>query len=228
LNLHWDHFVATVPWILDPDTTVKAGASNPPGHWEAASGVFGQLFPTLEQVLKRAFVASIHLDGSAYVLFTWQRGDGSLCSWLSPAPSTNLPTLLHTDHQTLLSSFGGIVERSNEPTWWVLNHNDVLTEREARHDAMFITDYAWAVEMASVQIPIELKQFYSIAREANGNTTLCDRATGEVILFAPDHAFDHVEVLPGCPNYTLYRALGARRFREWVNTIAQQWHDWAI
>jgi len=229
LNSHWDDFIAMVPWFLDHNTTVKVGASKPPGSWEPASVAFTALFPTLEQLLKEAFVASIDLDGSAYLLFTWQRKDDSFCSWLSPAPSIDPPTSLYADHQVLLASFGGIVERSNEPTWWVLNHNDALTEREARHDATFISrDYAWAFETASVAIPIELKQFYSIAREANGNTTLCHRTSGEVILFAADHAFDHVEVLPGCPDYTLYRFLGAQRFRDWVNAIARQWRDGVI
>jgi hypothetical protein len=228
LSLHWDHFAAAVPWILDHDTTVTIGPSHSPGYWEPASGAFSQLFPALERALKRAFVAPIDLDGGLYVLFTWQRNDGGFCSWLSPAPSANPPTSLYPDHQTLLASFGGIVERSNEPTWWVLNHNDVLTEREGRYDATFIKDYSWAFERASLPIRIELKQFYSIAREANGNTTLCDRATGEVILFAPDHAFDHIEALPGYPDYTLYRFLTAEHFREWVNVIAQQWYDWTI
>jgi hypothetical protein len=228
LNPHWDQFIETVPWFLDHDTIVKVGVSNPPGYWEPASVAFSALFPTLEQLLKEAFVASIDLNGSGYVLFTWQRKDGSLCSWLSPAPSIDPPTSLYVNHRILLASFGGIVERSNEATSWVLNHNDALTEREARYDATFIRDYAWAFERASVEIPIELKQFYSIAREANGNTTLCHRTSGEVILFATDHAFDHVEVLPGCPDYTLYRFLGAQRFGHWVNAIAGQWHDWVI
>ena len=229
MNPHWDDFIAEVPWFLDHGTVVKVGASKPPGSWEPASVAFGALFPNLEQLLKEAFVASIDLDGSGYVLFTWQRKDDSFCSWLSPAPSIVPPTSLYANHQVLLASFGGIVERSNEPTWWVLNHNDALTEREARQDATFISrDYAWAFETASVAIPIELKQFYSIAQEANGNNTFCHRTSGEVILFAHDHAFDYVEVFPGCPDYTLYRFRGAQRFGDWVNTIARQWRDGLI
>jgi hypothetical protein len=226
LNPHWDDFIATVPWFLDHGTMAKVGPSKDPGNWEPASPAFTTRFPALGQLLKNAFVASIDLNASSYVLFTWQRKDKSFCSWLSPAPSNDPPNSLYPDHQTLLASFGGIVERSNEPTWWALNHNDVLTEREARFDATFIADYAWAFERASVEVPIELKQFYSIAREANGNTTLCHRTTGEVLLFATDHAFKHVEVLPGCPEYTLYRFLRVRQFRDWVETIARQWRDW--
>jgi hypothetical protein len=152
LNPQRDDFIATAPWFLGHDTMAKVGPSKAPGYWESASPAFTALFPTLGQVLKDAFVASIDLNASSYVLFTWQRKDKSFCSWLSPAPCNGPPISLYPDHQTLVASFGGIVERSNEPTWWVLNHNDVLTEREARYDATFIADYAWAFESASVAI----------------------------------------------------------------------------
>lgn len=222
LNPHWEDFLAMVPWFLDPGTTAKVGPSEAPGYWEPASPAFTASFPVLGQLLKDAFVASVDINDGSYVLYTWQRKDKSFCSWLSPPPSNDPPISLYPDHQTLLASFGGIVERGNEPGWWVLNHNDALTEREARHDATFIEHYDWA----SVGIPIELKQFYSIAREFNGNNTLCHRTTGEVLLFATDHAFKHVEVLPGCPEYTLYRLHGARQFPDWIETIARQWRDW--
>jgi hypothetical protein len=149
----------------------------------------------------------------------------SFCDWLSPAPPANPPTSLYADHQTLLASFGGIVERSNEPTWWILNHNDALTQREASYDSRLIAHDAW---WESLKIPIDLTQFYSIAQEANGNTTLCHRVSGEVVLYAHDHAFHHVEVLPGCPDYTFYRFVGAGHFKEWVDTISRQWYDWVM
>jgi hypothetical protein len=49
------------------------------------------------------------------------------------------------------------------------------------------------------------------------------RLYGDVILFAHDHAFDHVVPLGHAPEYTLYRIKGAATFREWVETIATQW-----
>lgn len=118
------------------------------------------------------------------------------------------------------------MERSNEPETWMLNHNEVLTESEAGHDGTtFIQDYAWAFADAKAEIPIDVAQYYSIAREANGNSTLSHRVTGEVVLFAPDHHFQHVHPYPGCPEFTLYRIEGAATFRDWVNTVARQWHD---
>ena len=97
----------------------------------------------------------------------------------------------------------------------------MLTESEAQHDASFLKDYSWAFE--GVQIPIEMPDFYSIARQANGNTTLRHRVSGEVLLFATDHAFNHLTPYAGCPEYTLYRINDAGTFREWVNVVADQW-----
>jgi hypothetical protein len=51
---------------------------------------------------------------------------------------------------------------------------------------------------------------------------------GDVPLFAPDHSFNHVVPLAGCPEYTLYRINGAAGFVEWVETVAKQWMaEWA-
>jgi hypothetical protein len=153
------------------------------------------------------------------------RADGFDCGWLSPMPSPDPPRSLHPDHRVLLRSFGGIVERSYEPSWWVLNHNDVLTEEVARQKGTSIVDSS-AFEEAGVEIPIDREQFYTIAYEANGNVTLCHRQSGEVVLYAHDHAFRHVEPYPGCPDYTLYRLPEAPSFSDWVNTVARQWHGW--
>jgi hypothetical protein len=62
---------------------------------------------------------------------------------------------------------------------------------------------------------------YTFGSEANGNTTLCRRTSGEVVLYAHDHAFHHVEV-PGYPDYTFIALLGRDTYKEWGNTISLQ------
>jgi hypothetical protein len=139
-------------------------------------------------------------------------------------PKADIPNDIHGNHMELLNSFGGIIERFNEPdNTWLLNHNDALTGREALHDVGFINDYAWAFSDAGVDLPIRLIDYYSLAREANGNTTLCHRKTGHILLFAPDHAFNFVVPFDGCPEYTLYRINGVVTLGDWVDTIARQW-----
>lgn len=115
------------------------------------------------------------------------------------------------------------MERFNEPEdTWLLNQNDVLTARGASYDATFIREYMWAFDDAGLAMPIEPSDYYCIAGEANGNTTLCHRSRGDVLLFAPDHSFDFVQPLDGCPEYTLYRITGIGGFRDWVETLAMQ------
>jgi hypothetical protein len=222
-NPAWEEFLEAVPWFLQDDQVAEVGVSAPPGTWSPAAPEFSLLFPELEGLLQEAVVTPLALSGTRYQLYSWVRAEGDSCAWLSPLPAPEPSTPLHPHHRILLSSFGGIVERSNDPSWWLLNHNEVLTEQEARHDGSFIRDYDWA--FSGAEIPIELEQHYSIAREANGNTTVCHRVSGEVFLFAPDHSFDYVETLPGCPEYTLYRLRAARIFQEWVNIIARQWYE---
>lgn len=72
-------------------------------------------------------------------------------------------------------------------------------------------------------MPIEPSEYGVLAVEANGNLTICHRTTGEILLFAQDHSFDHIEVLPGCPDYTLYRIPTAPTLATWLETLASQW-----
>ena len=220
MNPYWQHFLEHLPWFLDRGEIPRVGTPEPPGSWTPHSADFGRLFPDLLPLLRSAIVTPVFVRGLDCRLFTWPSHEGWR-SWLSPLPCPDPPASLFRDHQVLLRSFGGIVERANETCWWVLNHNDALTEREARHDGTFIE----AACGISLGIAIELDQFYSIAREVNGNTTLCDRRDGAVVLFAQDHAFDHVERYPGCSEYTLYRLPEAPTFSDWVNVVARQWRQ---
>lgn len=225
MNPHWESFVEDAWWFLKSGDTTDVGVTEPPGAWSAASADFRRLFPAVDQLLKGASITAVAINGLRYQLFSWKTLEGEDCAWLSPTPSPRASVSVHPHHQVLLASFGGVVERSNEPEdTWLLNHYAVLTETLAQHDASFINHYAWAFEDAGVAIPIALTEFYSIAEEANGNTTLCHRTTGEVVLFAPDHDFDHIVPEPGCPEQTLYRIPEGRFFSSWVNAVARQWH----
>jgi hypothetical protein len=137
-----------------------------------------------------------------------------------------MPRALHQDHALLLGSFGGVIERENQPTWWLLNHNDALTAKLAGHRATFIRHYKALFDRGGAAIPIVLKDYYCVAEEANGNRTICNADTGAVLLFATDHYFDFVTVLQGCPEYTLYQFKGAPTFRRWIQVVARQWASW--
>jgi hypothetical protein len=217
----WAAFADAVPWFLDQDAAVEVAAL---GRRRALSPLPATLFPHLAKLLAMASVTDVSVNGTRYELLGWDSPRGDRLGWLCLPPSAHAPQTLHEDHRNLLASFGGIVERFNEPKdTWLLNLNDALTEREASRDASFIQEYKWAFEDAGLTLPIDPSEYYSIAREANGNATLCHRVSGQVLMFAPDHSFDHLTELEGCPDYTLYRINGAATFRDWVNAVAVQW-----
>ena len=223
LNRNWRAFVEDVPWFLRPWEQASVGDTAPAGSWRPASPAFTRLFPALTELLQLAETNAIEVGRKRYLLFTWRLASGSR-AWLCPRPSRRPPSGIFGAHAKLLQSFGGIVERAREPRGsWLLNQNDVLTTREARHDASFVEDYAEL--FGDRGIPIRPSEYYCVAIEANGNTTICHRDTGAILLFAPDHAFRHVKALPGCPRYTLYTLDGAPRFEDWVETLAKQWRS---
>ena len=222
MNDHWQSFVDDVPWFIQPAERAVVGPLRPAGDWRLPVRL-EVVFPRLAALLAHAHTSNVSVGRRDYVLFSWETHDG-ITTWLSPRPSPSSRVDLLPAHSSLLEVFGGIVERSQEPeSTWLLNTNESLTADEASHDASFIkaAEGVWAEVPGG--IPIDTTAYYSISREANGNTTLCHRRSGEVLLFAQDHSFDDVDVLEGCPPYTLYRRRGGRTFVEWVETVAEQW-----
>lgn len=224
MNEFWQDFAVESIFTDSEIRRTEVGPPQAPGAWKPRSRNFGEFFPVLENLLARAFVTDLQLNKERFILFSWNRQDGGFASWLSPLPvMTDQP--LFTQHRTLLESFGGIEESSNPPYGaWTNNQNALFTEEDARIDASFIEQWR-SFFGAEQKIPIHLPDFYVIATEANANRTICHRESGDVLLFATDHAFDFVSEYPGCPEYTLYRINRAHNFSDWTNCIAQQWLD---
>jgi hypothetical protein len=223
VNRHWQAFSDDVSWLVVRHKRIAVGPLSEPGSW-AASPAFSRLFPTLAYLLAAAHTSPVSLDRERFVLFSWERGRRVL-SWLARPPAA-APRGLHPAHRALLSEFGGITERSGEfEGQWLLNTDESLTVPLASQDASYLHDYAGLFEELPGGIPIDVRAYYAISREANGNMTFCHRRAGDVLMFAPDHCFRHVVRLAGCPDYTLYRLKGAPGFVAWVETVARQWLD---
>ena len=221
MNWHWQSFTDDVTWFLKGNERVTVGDLVDPGTWRLPNALT-RVFPRLGDLLARAYTSTVSVDSKRYVLFSWEGEYTS--AWLSPRPTPSPAGALLPAHRDLLTVFGGITERSNEPeTTWLLNTSESLTNDEASNDATFVKAYDWAFADVPGGIPIDLTAYYSISREANGNTTFCHRRHGDVVLFAPDHSFDDVEPLEGCPPYSLYRRHGGGTFVDWVETVADQW-----
>jgi hypothetical protein len=216
----WDSFVTSAPWFVRGKERMAKLVPLPARSLAPGTA---SLFPHLGLLMQCASVTGVTTDRGHYELFGWTRSDGKRFGWLCLPPSLAPPTDLHEAHRALLRSFGGIVDRFNEPDdTWLLNHWDALTEYAAAS-----SDPEAYAAVFDGPIPINANEYYPIALEANGNTTLCHRQTGSILLFAPDHAFDHITVLAGCPDYTFYTINGVKNFREWVEKVAQQWAKYA-
>jgi hypothetical protein len=220
VNSHWEAFADDIPWFIN-DRSVDVGPLLPPGSTTLSSAI-SKLVPRFARLIGGAHTSRVVIDREPFMLFSWETS-ASVLAWLAPRPEPAARGL-YPPHDALLAEFGGITERGGEfDDQWLLNTTQSLTWREAQHDASFIRDYAGAFEGVPNGIPIDLHAYYSLSREANGNCTLCHRTTGDVLLFAPDHSFDFVTPLEGCPEYTLYRLRGAPRFEDWVEVVAEQW-----
>lgn len=229
----WEAFQECVTWFPAPVAKVQLGEPvASAARVLSLSDEFATLFPTLHELLVRARLTPVAVEErrrsrtsrAEYHLLGWDGGDGHRMGWLCPM-AVEGPSVFR-EHATLFSAFGGIGERFNEPEdTWLLNLHAALTIDIAKSPEWIPK---WIAESepsgaGSYHLPLDVSDFYTVALEANGNETLCHRGTGEVILFAHDHSFDHVVPLENCPEYTFYRIPSAPRFRDWVERVATQW-----
>jgi hypothetical protein len=216
----WDAFRAESLWA--PPRRAKVEVGSPQGV-PALPGEFEERFPSFAALLHAARMTPVLINGRAHVLYGWTAPNGQSMGWLSPPPVDEIEaTALHEDHQLLAATFGGIGERWNEPeTSWLLNLHSALT-LDLASDPIDLSVYEWSFENRNL-MPLDVDEWYTIALEANGNLTICRRESGELLMCAGDHSFDHLIPLEGCPDYTFYRIRGAPTFAAWVEHVAGQW-----
>jgi hypothetical protein len=216
----WRDFVNDAPY--DAPTGITSVAA--PGPFIPSVG-FAAAFPRLAALLASARRMMVSTSTGEFFLYGWSDGEGRSLGWLSPAPSARPAGDLLEDHRLMLRQFGGIAATWHQPEdTWLLNLISALVARpDTEGMSGWFDHYANRCRSAGIEPEIRPDDYVAFAVEANGNLTLYHRLYGDVILFAPDHAFDHVVPLGDAPEYTLYRLEGAATFREWVETIAAQW-----
>lgn len=100
--------------------------------------------------------------------------------------------------------------------WW-LNQNEILTVTASQYSVSEALDvFSWIWGDGGLTIPITPEEYYVVAVEANTNLTLVHRESGELILFAPDHAFQGLTILPGCPDRSLYTIDNVPDLASWI------------
>lgn len=213
----WSRFVKEVPWFVEPGQEVVVGEGRP---W---SGRSADNLPVLSSLLERAKVTPVVIGGLDYELLTWGES-GERGGWLCLPPHQDPHAPVHPIHQVFWSLCGGIVERFREPESWWNNQNSVLTAEAAETDlSACLEDYSWLWTDDGLDIPIRAADYYVVAVEANGNLTLSHRVSGQILLFAPDHAYDGVTELPGCPPYSLMTIDEVPDLASWIDVSAAAW-----
>ncbi|GAB3452949.1 hypothetical protein [Actinophytocola sediminis] len=215
----WERFSERVPWFTGPGDVVVVGDEGP---WTRGS-LDG--LPRLSALLTGARVTPVSVSGRAYELLAWGPADNRR-GWLCEPPPVSPPGEVPEIHRLFWSVCGGIVERFGEPASWWLNQDDVLTVEAAGHRvAGQLEDYRWIWADAGLDVPIEPDAYYPVAIEANGNLTIAGRRGGELLLFAPDHAFAGVRPLAGCPPESLLTIDGVPDLGSWIEACAGAWLD---
>ncbi|MDN7121491.1 hypothetical protein INN71_08820 [Nocardioides sp. ChNu-153] len=225
----WETYVRAHPRLVGPDTAVTVGE---PYAWDRGAV---DALPVLSGLLTSATVTPVVVGSKDAELLAWD-GPAGRRGWLCRPPQGELPVDVLPLHQELWRSWGGIINVFGAPThentyggddtWWSPNHREVLTASSAADERTFVEAvelYAWAWEDEDLQVPIDPAEFALVAKEANGNLTAAHRRTGEVVMFAPDHAYAGVSQREGCPPFSLYTVDGGADLAAWIELAAGQW-----
>lgn len=196
---------------------------------------FKKAFPLLSDLIGKARVLDIRLKEHSYQLLSWSEKGSQEENmwWLCETNISDKPLLPFLDeHNILIDNLGGIAAS------FYLNIPKPLN---ANQNFMFIPNYCTLGldERGGLEYyknvcaehdcqPIQTQHLLKFAHEAGGALSFCDPANATVLLYANDHDFNYVTVLPGQPEYTFYTINGVRTFTDYVETLAKQWLEWVV
>jgi hypothetical protein len=213
----WERFLAEVSWFIRPEEDVAVGEARP---WPRGSI---EDLPELSALLDLATLTPVFVGGVPYELLAWGSPNDRR-GWLCHPPHDMDGDCVPQTHRNFWMLCGGIVERFGEPETWWNNQNEVLTvDATGVRVAEVLADYAWFWKEDGLEVPIDPDEYYAVAVEANGNLTLAHRGDGRLLLFAPDHAFDGVTPLAGCPPYSLLTIDDVPDLATWIEVSAKVW-----
>jgi len=220
----WEDFKNDVSWFVKEGDIVEVGETKlaKDGVYKP-SKAYKNTFLLFDELIYNARITDINFNGKKYYLYGWTDKKEKSFGWLCKLPSKKVDNKLGEDHKLLLSCFGGIVETWNEIDGsWLCNLNSALTEEESNIGfgdwESFIHEICFE---EGVEEYIDPEDYISFAFEANGNLTMYNRLSGDVIMLAPDHCFDYITPLDGYPEYTLYRINNCKDFICWVEKVAK-------
>lgn len=186
---------------------------------------FKNTYPITTALILKARVLNLTVNNELYKLFSWTNKDDVSCGWLNKIEeNTGSELNLIEEHKLLLSEIGGIQESYNQPEDSLCNNQNFMFIGSECYLGLDGWDDSYIESCESEdKKPIDFKDFICFVEEANGNVTLYDPKTCEVMLYAHDHCFDNVECVEDQPEYTFYKINGAHSFVDYVETLAKEW-----
>lgn len=168
---------------------------------------------------------NLQINNQEYKLFSWTNKAGYNCGWLNKIEKNIKSEIqLIAEHKMLLNEIGGIQEPFNQPFPSLCNNqNFIFIETECIKGIGNWDEYYKIRCKENNKTQLDFKDFICFVQEANGNLTLYDKNSKEVILFAPDHCFHNVRFLKNQPEYTFHKINGIITFVDYVEKLANEW-----
>ena len=222
MNRYMNTFFEEVPWQFSRDSIVEIYEEK-----IELSESFAGIFPNMANLLSKAVKMTVILqDGTKYWLFFWE-GENGIGGWLCEPRQKQDTSERTAKHKLAIREIGNIIESfgfSDVRDDYICNMNWVLGGDEVSYGIEGWEDYfRECCEEEHVAPDIDLEHLVVFAEEANGNLTLCNTTSEEILLFAHDHCFDYVESCENCPEYTFYTIKGVTSCTEYIEAVAKQW-----
>jgi len=225
----FENFKQEVSWFIVKNDNVEIEHINNKNF----SLKFIETFPTVYRLLLQSTsilgvtITSSKNKNSNYCLYTWDDKNGLKCGWLCKSEQIQTEIKVLPEHQLLLDEMGGIKETyhrfSTETEILTDNQNFIFIKSLLTKGLGDWIDYYDQICTDEHIKQVDTKDIVCFAGEANGNETFYDPNTKQVLLFAPDHSFENVEVLKDQSEYTFYTINNVTTFVDYVETLAQQW-----
>ena len=188
------------------------------------SDLFIATFPKLNRLLNKAIVFRIVLqNNTGFRLVCWENKD-SIGGWLCQNCEYINTELLHlnllkTHIGTIIESWGFDSIRDD----LFCNMDGVLIDNVTYGIGVWKDYFKESCDDEEVSPQIKDEDHILLTEEAHGNLTLANKNSEEIVIFAPDHCFDNVEVYKDCPDYTFYKINNVDGLIDYFELVAQQW-----
>lgn len=227
-NNDFDIFKREISWFIKPTDKIEVTKTE-----LNFSDNFISTFPTLYKLVSQARVLGVTLTRQNkiinYKLLSWTDNGNLKSGWLCKFDTKETEIEILPEHQLLVDNIGGIQEsyKQLETNKEILtdNQNFLFIKSECTKGIGGWDEYYEDMCKDYEKPRIDFKNFICFVQEANGDVTLYDPKTKEVMLFAHDHCFENVEFLESQPEYTFHKINGIINFKDYAETLAHQWLD---